>query len=70
MFKCDYHTHTTFSFDGTGTPDELCEVAITCVVADLAITDHYECNLNADGTYAEYDADAAIMLYTSSFYWT
>lgn len=59
MFKCDYHTHTIFSFDGANTPDEMCEAAIARGITDLAITDHFECNLKADGAYAEYDADAA-----------
>ena len=59
MFKCDYHTHSMFSFDGMNSPDELCEAAIARGVTDLAITDHFECNLKADGAYAEYNADAA-----------
>lgn len=58
MFKCDYHTHTHFSFDGTGTPDELCEAAIARGVTDLAITDHFECNWRAEAAYPPFDAQA------------
>ena len=57
MFKCDYHTHTSFSFDGTNTPDELCQAAIANGVTDLAITDHLECNWRAEAAYPPFDAD-------------
>ena len=56
MFKCDYHTHTSFSFDGANTPDELCEAAIARGVTDLAITDHLECNWRAEAAYPPFDA--------------
>lgn len=56
MFKCDYHTHTVFSFDGANTPDEMCEVAIARGVTDLAITDHLECNWRAEAAYPPFDA--------------
>lgn len=61
MFKCDYHTHTRFSFDGApiSTPDSLCLSAIERGVTDLAITDHFECNWRAEGETLPYDADAA-----------
>ena len=58
MFKCDYHTHTHFSFDGTGTPDELCEAAVARGVTDLAITDHFECNWRTEAAYPPFDAEA------------
>lgn len=58
MFKCDYHTHTHFSFDGANTPDELCEAAIARGVTDLAITDHMECNWRAEAAYPPFDAKA------------
>ena len=66
MFKCDYHTHTNFSFDGAknSTPETLCEAAIANGVTDLAITDHFECNWKTEAAYPEFDADghyAAIM---------
>lgn len=50
MFKCDYHTHSYFSFDGdsSSTPDALCKAAIAKGITDLAITDHFECNWNSD----------------------
>lgn len=56
MFKCDYHTHTLFSFDGANTPNELCEAAIARGVTDLAITDHLECNWRAEAAYPPFDA--------------
>lgn len=61
MFKCDYHTHTCFSFDGDkeSTPDTLCQAAIANGVTDLAITDHFECNWRAEAAYPPYDADSA-----------
>ena len=59
MFKCDYHTHTNFSFDGAkdSTPDTLCQAAIANGVTDLAITDHFECNWRAEAAYPPFDAD-------------
>ncbi len=57
MFKCDYHTHSNFSFDGSGTPDELCEAAIAHGVTDLAITDHFECNWRAEAAYPPFNAE-------------
>ena len=59
MFKCDYHTHTNFSFDGApeSTPDALCEAAIANGVTDLAITDHFECNWKIDSVSPPLDAD-------------
>lgn len=61
MFKCDYHTHTRFSFDGAkdSTPDSLCRAAIERGVTDLAITDHFECNWRIDAAYPPYRADLA-----------
>ena len=58
MFKCDYHTHTNFSFDGApeSTPDSLCLAAIAVGVTDLAITDHFECNWRSE-SYPPFDAD-------------
>ena len=59
MFKCDYHTHTNFSFDGAkdSTPETLCEAAIANGVTDLAITDHFECNWKSEAAYPEFKAD-------------
>lgn len=61
MFKCDYHTHSIFSFDGRpeSTPDALCAAAIERGVTDLAITDHFECNSKAEHARAPYRADLA-----------
>jgi histidinol-phosphatase (PHP family) len=61
MFKCDYHTHTYFSFDGAkdSTPDSLCQAAIERGITDLAITDHFECNWRAEAAYPPYQADKA-----------
>lgn len=61
MFKCDYHTHTRFSFDGAkdSTPESLCLAAIERGVTDLAITDHFECNCRFDLSSAPYNADLA-----------
>ncbi len=61
MFKCDYHTHTYFSFDGdkASSPDALCESAIRHGVTDLAITDHFECNYKTDAIAPPYNALSA-----------
>ncbi|MBQ3011999.1 MAG: histidinol-phosphatase HisJ family protein [Clostridia bacterium] len=61
MFRCDYHTHTYFSFDGApdSSPDALCLAAIERGVTDLAITDHFECNGRFDMSCPPYDADRA-----------
>ena len=61
MFKCDYHTHTKFSFDGAkhSTPDSLCQAAIARGVTDLAITDHFECNCRTEAISSPYNADQA-----------
>jgi histidinol-phosphatase (PHP family) len=61
MFKCDYHTHTYFSFDGAhdSSPEALCLAAIERGVTDLAITDHFECNGRFDMSCPPYDADRA-----------
>ncbi len=61
MFKCDYHTHTYYSFDGdaASSVDALCKAAIEKGVTDLAVTDHFECNWRAEASYPPYNADAA-----------
>ncbi len=61
MILCDTHTHTRFSFDGApdSTPDALCRRALEIGLTDLCITDHYDVNGEAEGTYTHYDADAA-----------
>ena len=61
MFKCDYHTHTRFSFDGAknSSPESLCEAAIARGVTELAINDHFECNWRAEVSFPPYDADRA-----------
>lgn len=61
MFKCDYHTHTYFSFDGdkTSSPDALCEAAICVGITDLAITDHFEANWRAENLSQPYPAKDA-----------
>lgn len=61
MFKCDYHTHSYFSFDGdpSSSPEALCESAISHGVTDLAITDHFEANYLLDGDTPPYRADEA-----------
>ncbi len=61
MFKCDYHTHSRYSFDASDeiSIDALCEAAIANGVTDLAVTDHFECNWRAEAAFPPYDADAA-----------
>ena len=61
MFLCDYHTHTSFSFDGApdSTPDALCRRALELGLSDLAITDHCDVNGEAEGIYAPYPTDEA-----------
>ena len=61
MTLCDYHTHTSFSFDGApdSTPDSLCRRALEIGLTDLCITDHCDVNGEAEGIYDPYQADAA-----------
>lgn len=61
MFLCDFHTHTYFSFDGDrkASPDAMCRSAIEKGITDLALTDHFEANSNAEGNISPYDAKAA-----------
>ncbi len=61
MFKCDYHTHSIFSFDGApeATLDAICEAAISHGVTDLALTDHFESNSKAESVFTPYDANGA-----------
>ncbi len=40
--KTDYHTHTTFSFDGHNTPDEMCAQALKLGYDTIALTEHAE----------------------------
>lgn len=72
MFKCDYHTHTYFSFDGEkiSSPDALCEAAISRGITDLAITDHFEANWrteNLSPPYPAKDAFDAVMAAKQKF---
>lgn len=39
----DYHLHTTFSPDGTASPEEMCRAAIQNGLTEIAVTDHFEC---------------------------
>ncbi len=40
MYITDLHNHTIFSYDGSDTPDEIIENAISCGVSVIGITDH------------------------------
>ncbi len=61
MIRCDFHTHTCFSFDGApdATPDALCRRALEAGLSDLAITDHCEVNGQVEGIYAPFNQDGA-----------
>ena len=59
MYLCDHHSHTHFSFDGSETPEALCEAAIRNGVAELSITDHYDIDGITEGIYTPYRADEA-----------
>ncbi len=61
MFKCDYHTHSRYSFDVSYeiSVDILCEAAIQKGITDLAITDHFECNWKEETAFPPYNSDAA-----------
>ncbi len=61
MFFCDYHIHSAYSFDGdpSATPIAICEEAISRGFTDIAITDHFEANSDAEGLYPPYRAKAA-----------
>ena len=58
---CDYHIHTCYSFDAdkSATPRAICQAAIERRLTDIAFTDHFDVNAQAEGLYTPYDADAA-----------
>ena len=60
MFLCDLHIHSEFSYDGEGTPDEICRAAIARGMRTIAFTDHHD--LLPDGmevsTYEQQAAQA------------
>ncbi|HVP06983.1 MAG TPA: histidinol-phosphatase HisJ family protein, partial [Candidatus Acidoferrum sp.] len=45
----DYHCHTEYSIDATGTIDEYCEAALQRGLAEICLTTHYDSNPRADG---------------------
>ncbi len=61
MFKCDYHSHTKYSFDGSpdNTVDLHCASAIERGITDLAITDHFECNWRDGSSFPPFDIKSA-----------
>ncbi len=61
MIRCDFHTHTRFSFDGAAeaTPDALCRRALEAGLSDIAITDHCDINGEVEGIYEPFDQDGA-----------
>ena len=61
MFLCDYHTHTTFSFDAApeATHDAMCRRALEIGLSDIAFTDHCDINGEVEGIYPSYPADEA-----------
>ena len=42
MYLADYHTHTHYSFDGMGDPEEMCRRAVELGLQELAFTDHMD----------------------------
>ena len=40
MYTVDLHNHTVFSYDGSNTPEEIIENAVSCGVDVIGITDH------------------------------
>ena len=61
MFLCDYHTHTSYSFDGSpaSTHDAMCRRALEIGLSDIAFTDHCDINGQVEGIYTPYRADEA-----------
>ena len=61
MFLCDYHTHTTFSFDAApeATHDAMCRRALELGLSDIAFTDHCDINGEVEGIYPSYRAAEA-----------
>lgn len=47
MYKADSHIHTSFSFDGRQTPEELIEAAVKAGLDEVTVTEHCECNDNS-----------------------
>lgn len=59
MTYVDTHTHSTFSFDGKQSVDELCASAIAHGISKVAITEHFDTDGTIEGIYSPYDADGA-----------
>ena len=59
MYLCDNHTHSRFSFDGSDSPDALCEAAIRNGVNEISITDHYDIDGITERIYTPYLAKEA-----------
>lgn len=61
MFLCDYHIHTSFSFDAdrASTLDAVCQAAIDKGLSSIAITDHLDVNYKYEYPQYVYNADAA-----------
>ncbi|MDD4773538.1 MAG: histidinol-phosphatase HisJ family protein, partial [Eubacteriales bacterium] len=55
MLYIDTHIHTNHSFDGTGTPDEICAAASASGLSAIAITDHFDADGIFEGIYDPYD---------------
>lgn len=50
----DYHTHTTFSTDGSSTMREMVSAAADAGISKIAITDHYDPDYRLDGWGEEF----------------
>lgn len=61
MFLCDYHIHTSFSFDAdkSATLDAICQSAIDRGLSSIAITDHLDVNYKYEYPEIFYDANGA-----------
>lgn len=57
LTKYDLHVHTSFSFDGESSIDEVAEAAIAAGLRGIAITDHCDIDGVCDGIYPPYPAE-------------
>ena len=45
----DYHMHTTVSYDGHNTPEEMAQAAVTAGLREICFTDHLDYQLSVPG---------------------
>jgi histidinol phosphatase-like PHP family hydrolase len=56
LYLCDYHVHTSYSFDASGTIDEVCAIAAARGLREVGFTEHVGID-PSDDAYGTLDWD-------------